>query len=80
MFDKWDKALRKKIKDDEKKKGKFETRLSNETFDVDLHNMQVGYALPEIKQIYKELADLERADLEDYNKIERKYGRTNQTR
>lgn len=76
MFEKWDRELRKKVKEDERLKGDILKRVSDETFVFYQHNMLVDKV--DAINFYDE--DLERADLDDYLKLERKYGRTNKTR
>ncbi len=75
MLKKWNAALRKKVKDDEREKKADLLQIDEETFVTFKHNMQVEGAA--LKEVYKDLKTLEQADLEDYKEIERKYGRTN---
>ncbi len=74
MFKKWSSALRKKMKDDERKKIDILSEADEETFASLQHNMQVEEDV--LKRVYGNLEDLERADLEDYKVTERKYGRS----
>lgn len=76
MFEKWDRELRQKIQNDEKTKGDILQRAGHETFVSPKHNMLVEEV--DGQKFYD--LDLERADLEDYLKTERKYGRTDKTR
>lgn len=76
MFEKWDRELRQKIQNDEKTKGDILQRAEYETFACPKHNMLVEQA--DANRVYD--LELERADLEDYLKTERKYGRTDKTR
>ncbi len=76
MFEKWDRALRKKLKDEEATKGDILDRITHETFDEKEHSMLVKGNMAELVKEQEELVDLEQADLYDYIKIERKYGRT----
>jgi len=74
MFDKWNRDLRKKMKDDERESRDNLSGVDEETFSKLQHNMQVEKDV--LKKVYLSLADLEQADLEDYKDIERKYGRS----
>lgn len=76
MFEKWNRALRKKLKDEEATKGDILERITYETFDEKEHSMLVKGSMAELAKEQEELVDLEQADLYDYIKIERKYGRT----
>jgi len=71
MFEKWNEELRKKVKDDESRKGDILVRVVHETFDFDQHNM-----LLEEGALQEEMKEFTRADLQDYLNLERNYGRT----
>ena len=50
------------------------------TFQSAWHNMQVEASARDILSAYKELEEMERAELQDNLNLERKYGRANKKR